>query len=119
MLADEKFASTPLAHVHENPLLSSVRNTYQSFWERREALGLSNPGSFENISREFQRDVSLTNFMFTGLRAEWTKPFSNSPIFHLSHQLSMGAQAMSPYTFSALYGTAKVRRNFGFLKTPN
>ncbi|KAL9594552.1 MAG: hypothetical protein Q9179_005347 [Wetmoreana sp. 5 TL-2023] len=107
-MADKKFASIPSAHVYENPLLSSIRNTYSSFWERREALGLSNPGTFENISREFQRDVSLTNFMFTGLRAEWNKPFSNSPIFQLSHQLSMGAQAMSPYTFSALYGSSSV-----------
>ncbi|KAL8694518.1 MAG: hypothetical protein Q9218_000848 [Villophora microphyllina] len=107
-MADDKFASTPAAYVYENPLTSTVRNTYRSFWEWRESLGLSNPGSFENINREFSRDVSLTNFMFTGMRAEWNKPISNSPIFQLSHQLSMGAQAMSPYTFSALYGTSKV-----------
>ncbi|KAL8873929.1 MAG: hypothetical protein Q9174_000676 [Haloplaca sp. 1 TL-2023] len=108
VMTDDKFVSTPAAHVHENPLLGSLRSIYQSVWDRRDALGLPNPGSFDNISREFSRDVSLSNFMFTGLRAEWSKPFSNSPIFHLSHQLSMGAQAISPYTFSALYGTSKV-----------
>ncbi|KAI4200647.1 MAG: hypothetical protein LQ350_003788 [Teloschistes chrysophthalmus] len=107
-MADDKFSSIPAAHVHENPLLSTIRTTYRSFWERRESLGLSNPGSYENINREFSRDVSLTNFMFAGLRAEWTKPISHSPFFQLSHQLSMGAQAMSPYTFSALYGTSNV-----------
>ncbi|KAL9587570.1 MAG: hypothetical protein Q9212_000147 [Teloschistes hypoglaucus] len=107
-MADDKFSSIPAAHVHENSLLSTIRTIYQSFWARRESLGLLNPGSYENINREFSRDVSLTNFMFTGLRAEWTKPISHSPFFQLSHQLSMGAQAMSPYTFSALYGTSNV-----------
>ena len=110
---DGKLASIPTGLVNDNALVSAVRNTYLSFLERRDALGLSNPGTFENINREVSRDVFLTNFMFTGLRAEWNKPISNSPIFQLSHQLSMGAQGMSPYTFSALYGSSKVGR---FLK---
>ncbi|KAL8882534.1 MAG: hypothetical protein Q9198_000482 [Flavoplaca austrocitrina] len=105
---DRRLASTPTGLVNDNALVSALRNTYLSFLERRDALGLSNPGVFENISREVSRDVLLTNFMFTGLRAEWNKPISNSPIFQLSHQLSMGAQGMSPYTFSALYGSSKV-----------
>lgn len=108
-MADEKFASIPSGLANDNALVSAIRNTYLSFIERRDALGLSNPGTFENINREVQRDVFLTNFMFTGLRAEWNKPISNNPIFQLSHQLSMGAQGMSPYTFSALYGSSKVR----------
>lgn len=106
---DGKLASIPTGLINDNALASAVRNTYLSFLERRDALGLSNPGTFENINREVSRDVLLTNFMFTGLRAEWNKPISNSPIFQLSHQLSMGAQGMSPYTFSALYGSSKVR----------
>ncbi|KAL8734478.1 MAG: hypothetical protein Q9166_001377 [cf. Caloplaca sp. 2 TL-2023] len=118
-MADEKMASIPTGLVNDNALVSAVRNTYLSFLERRDALGLSNPGTFENINREVSRDVFLTNFMFTGLRAEWNKPISNSPIFQLSHQLSMGAQGMSPYTFSALYGSSKGRwepRAFVFLQ---
>ena len=99
---DEKLAN-------DNALVSAIRNSYLSFLERRDALGLSNPGTFEGINREVSSNVLLTNFMFTGLRAEWNKPISNSPIFQLSHQLSMGAQGMSPYTFSALYGSSKVR----------
>ncbi|KAL8771344.1 MAG: hypothetical protein Q9209_003250 [Squamulea sp. 1 TL-2023] len=107
-MSDEKLASIPTGLVNDNALVSAVRNTYMSFLERRDALGLSNPGTFENINREVSKDVFLTNFMFTGLRAEWNKPISNSPIFQLSHQLSMGAPGMSPYTFSALYGSSKV-----------
>lgn len=107
-MADEKLASIPSGFANDNALVSAVRNTYLSFLERRDALGLSNPGTFENINREVQRDVFLTNFMFTGLRGEWSKPMSNNPIFQLSHQLSMGAQSLSPYTFSAFYGSSKV-----------
>ncbi|KAI4127825.1 MAG: hypothetical protein LQ338_003005 [Usnochroma carphineum] len=107
-MADDKMASLPTGFVGDNALVSAVRNTYLSLLARRDALGLSNPGTFENINREVSRDVSLNNFMFTGLRAEWNKPISNNPIFQLSHQLSMGAQGMSPYTFSALYGSNRV-----------
>lgn len=109
-MADEKLASMPTGLAGDNALVSAVRNTYLSFLERRDALRLSNPGTFENINREVSRDVFLTNFMFTGLRAEWNKPISNNPIFQLSHALSMGAQGMSPYTFSALYGSDRVIR---------
>ncbi|KAL8954340.1 MAG: hypothetical protein Q9193_007281, partial [Seirophora villosa] len=107
-MVDERPASIPVGWPGENALVSAIRNTYLSFSERRDALCLSNPGTFENLNREVSRDVYLTNFMFTGLRAEWNKPLSNNPIFQLSHQLSMGAQGISPYTFSALYGSSKL-----------
>ncbi|KAL8802197.1 MAG: hypothetical protein Q9182_003987 [Xanthomendoza sp. 2 TL-2023] len=108
-MANEKLTPLPIPLVNDNALLSAVRNTYLTYQERRDALGLSNPGTFENLNREVSRDVYLTNFMFTGLRAEWNKPISNSPIFQISHQLSMGAPgSMPPYTFSALYGSSRV-----------
>ncbi|KAI4119142.1 MAG: hypothetical protein LQ345_000910 [Seirophora villosa] len=110
-MVDEKPASIPVGWPGENALVSAIRNTYLSFSERRDALCLSNPGTFENLNREVSRDVYLTNFMFTGLRAEWNKPLSNNPIFQLSHQLSMGAQGISPYTFSALYGSSKASQS--------
>lgn len=71
-------------------------------------LGLSNPGTVENIAREVQKDVFLTNSMFTGLRAELTKPSSINPLFQVSHAFAMGSQGLPPYTFVALYGTSKV-----------
>lgn len=118
-MADEKIASIPIGFAGDNALVSAVRKTYLSFLERRDALGLSNPGTFENINREASRDVFLTNFMFSGLRAEWNKPISNNPIFQLSHQLSMGAQGMSPYTFSALYGSNRVGSNLEQCSAPD
>jgi mitochondrial import receptor subunit TOM40 len=91
-----------------NALFTILRDTYSSFSERRKALGLSNPGTVENIAREVQKDVFLTNSMFTGLRADLTKPSSINPLFQVSHAFSMGSQGLPPYTFLALYGTSKV-----------
>ena len=92
----------------ESTLVSTIQKIYLSFSERREALGLSNPGTVENIAREVQKDVFLNNYMFTGLRADLTKPFSVSPLFQVSHAFAMGSQGLPPYTFAALYGTPKV-----------
>ena len=85
-----------------------LRETYLALQERRRALGLSNPGTVDNIAREVQKDVFLQNSMFTGLRADITKAFSMSPLFQVSHAFAMGSQNLPPYTFAALYGTPKV-----------
>ena len=88
--------------------LDVVFNTYRSFQDRRDALGLSNPGAVEHISREVQRDVFLTNQTFSGLRAEMNKSFSINPLFQISHAFASGSQLLSPYTFLALFGTNNV-----------
>ncbi|GKT58736.1 mitochondrial import receptor subunit TOM40 [Colletotrichum tofieldiae] len=90
-----------------NPVANTLSDAINSFSERRAKLGLSNPGTTENLTREVQRDVLLTNYMFTGLRADLTKAFSMSPLFQVSHQFAMGDR-LNPYTFAALYGTSKV-----------
>ena len=95
--------------MNENPVMSAMRDTYTSLLERREALGLSNPGTVDNINREVQKDVFLTNYMFTGLRADLTKAFSMAPLFQVSHAFAMGSQGLPPYTFASLYGTNNVR----------
>jgi len=71
-------------------------------------LGLSNPGTVENIAREVQRDVFLNNSSFSGLRAELTKAFSAAPLFQVAHSLSMGSQVMPPYSYMVLYGSPRV-----------
>lgn len=86
----------------------SVQKAYQSFADRRNALGLSNPGTVEGVAREVQRDVLLNNLMFTGFRADLTKAFSTAPLFQTAHAFSMGAQGMPPYSFAALYGSPTV-----------
>jgi mitochondrial import receptor subunit TOM40 len=109
-MAPEKESS--LAFLSSNPLITTLLDTYKSFQARREALGLPNPGTVENIAREVQRDVFLTNYAFTGLRADLTKALSIGPLFQVSHAFSMGSQGLPPYTFAALYGTNKVSTLF-------
>lgn len=92
-----------------NGVFDGFLDAYYSFQDRRAALGLSNPGTVDNIAKEVQRDVFLTNQTFSGLRAELNKSFSISPLFQISHAFSAGSQQLSPYTFLALYGTANVR----------
>lgn len=108
-ITDEKLLSSETGVLMNNAVVVALRDTYSSFSRRREALGLSNPGTVENIAREVQKDVFLTNSMFTGLRADLTKPFSVNPLFQVSHAFAMGSQGLPPYTFAALYGTSKVR----------
>lgn len=116
-MADEKL--TTIGFMDENAVVSALRDTYLSFAERREALGLSNPGTFDNIAREVQKDVFLQNYMFTGLRADLTKAFSVAPLFQVSHAFSMGSQGLPPYTFATLYGTPKVSGLWKLVDTCN
>ncbi|RYP77035.1 hypothetical protein DL771_001325 [Monosporascus sp. 5C6A] len=97
----------PLGFLTSNPISNTVADAFRSFSDRRAQLGLSNPGTIESISKEVQREVSLTNYMHTGLRADLTKAVSISPLFQVSHQFALGEQ-MKPYAFAGLYGTNNV-----------
>ncbi|KAF2658642.1 hypothetical protein K491DRAFT_676240 [Lophiostoma macrostomum CBS 122681] len=92
----------------QNSVVSRIQDVFLSFQERRAALGLSNPGTVENIAKEVQRDVFLNNLSFSGLRADLTKAFGVAPLFQVSHALSMGSQALPPYSYGVLYGSPKV-----------
>lgn len=102
---------TPLGLLYNNPITAAMADTYTSFSERRAALGLSNPGTVDDIAREVQRGVFLNNYTFSGLRADLMKAFSISPLFQVSHGFASGSQGLPPYTFSALYGTNKVSQH--------
>ena len=108
VMESEKSTHTALDLLTRNPVVSRLQDVYASFTERREALGLPNPGTVENIAKEVQRDVFMNNLSFSGLRADLTKAFSVAPLFQVSHALSMGSQAQPPYTYAALYGSPKV-----------
>lgn len=95
--------------AHTGPF-GRLQDAYAAFQERREALGLANPGTVESIAREVQRDVFLNNSSFSGLRAELTKAFSAAPLFQVAHSLSMGSQLQPPYSYMVLYGSPRVRR---------
>lgn len=107
-MGDAKSGSLLPAFLEDNAVLKPLRDIYTSFSERRTSLGLSNPGTVENIAREVQKDVFLTNGMFTGLRADFTKPLGINPLFQYTHAFSMGTQGIPPYNFSALFGNQKV-----------
>lgn len=96
--------------------LDPLVDIYRAFQERRAALGLSNPGTVDQIAKEVQRDVFLTNQSFSGLRAELSKSFSMLPLFQISHAFASGSQLLSPYTFLALYGTNNVRQYHSILR---
>ena len=105
-MADAK--AGPLSFLTNNALASSLADTYTAFSARRKALNLSNPGTVENIARETQKSVLCSAFMFQGLRADFQKVFSLSPLFRLQHGFQMGPNVSSPYNLMALYGTSRV-----------
>lgn len=98
-----------LGAVSDNALVSSVHKLYSFFSEKRDALGLSNPGTVDRVASEVQRDVFLNSHMFTGLRADIQKSLAVFPMFQTSHAFSMGSQSLPPYQFLATFGTPKVR----------
>lgn len=91
-----------------NALFRYVADVYTSFADRRAALGLSNPGNIEGISREVHRDVLLSTSAFTGLRADISYTHSANPLFQTSHSLASGMQELPPYNYATMYGTASV-----------
>ncbi|KAF2084627.1 hypothetical protein K490DRAFT_59429 [Saccharata proteae CBS 121410] len=94
--------------VTNNAAVSKLQSLYNAYHEKREALGLSNPGTVDDIAKEVQRGVFLNNLTFSGLRADITKAFSVAPLFQVSHAFSMGSKGLPPYTYAALYGSPKV-----------
>lgn len=109
MASLEKADLQALDLLTNNTVFRKLQSYYSSYSDRRDALGLSNPGTIDNISKEVQRDVFLNNLAFSGLRADLTKAFSVAPLFQVSHALSMGSQGLPPYAYAALYGSPKVR----------
>jgi len=100
--------ASPLAFLTDNTIVAALTDGYARFAEKRKALGLTNPGTVDNINREVQKDVLLSNFMFQGLRCDLQKIFSVAPLFRLQHGFAMGSQALPPWQLMALYGTPKV-----------
>ncbi|KAJ5936478.1 Mitochondrial import receptor subunit tom40 [Penicillium verhagenii] len=98
--------TSSLSFLTENPAAAAIKDAYTSFSDRRALLNLPNPGTVDGLAREVQKDVLLTNFMFTGLRADLTKVFGMSPLFRVSHAFAMGGSGnMPPYNFSTMPST--------------
>ena len=86
-----------------NPISSYLIDTYNNIHAHRQTLSLVNPGTIENLSKEVSRDVFLTQYFFTGLRADLNKTFAFNPAFQTSHTFSMGSESLPNYAFSALF----------------
>lgn len=85
-----------------NPVFSYLNDVYTNISQHRQSLGLTNPGTVENLTKEVNRDVFLNQHFFQGLRADLNKSFSFDPAFQTSHAFSIGGD-LPPYAFSALY----------------
>ncbi|KAJ6145173.1 Mitochondrial import receptor subunit tom40 [Penicillium chermesinum] len=82
--------SSSLSLFTENPAAAVIKDAFNSFSERRAQLNLPNPGTVDNLAREVQKEVMLTNFMFSGIRADLTKVFGMSPLFRVFMQGNLG-----------------------------
>lgn len=105
---DEPSSGGVFSFLTDNAISSIISDTYQNLSERRKLMGLSNPGSVERIASEVQRDVLLTNHMFSGLRCDLQKFFSISPMFRLQHGFAMGSNVLPPWQLLAMYGNSRV-----------
>lgn len=105
---DEKQSYDSVGNGSSGSIMTTIRDTFAAFQSQRESLGLTNPGTVDNVAKEVQRDVFLNNLTFSGLRAELTKAFSVSPMFQVCHSFAQGNQQMPPYVLMALYGTNRV-----------
>jgi len=108
VVVEEPSSGGVFSFLTDNAISSIVTDTYQNLSDRRKLMGLSNPGSVERIASEVQRDVLLTNHMFSGLRCDLQKFFSISPMFRLQHGFAMGSNVLPPWQLLAMYGNSRV-----------
>ena len=107
-LVEEKPPSSALGFLTDNAIASTIYDAYSSLQTRRKALGLDNPGTVDGINREVQREVLLSNYMFSGLRCDLQKMFSISPLFRMQHGFAIGSPALPSWQMIAIYGTSSV-----------
>lgn len=101
-------SSSPLSFLTNNAITAAINDTYENLSIRRKAMGLTNPGTVEGLAREVQREVLLTNYMFSGLRCDLQKLLSISPIFRMQHGFAMGSNVLPPWQMLAMYGNSRV-----------
>ena len=101
----EKPPSSSPSFLTDNVISATISDAYYNLQIRRKALGLDNPGTVEGINREVQRDVLLSNYMFSGLRCDLQKMFSVSPVFRMQHGFAIGSPALPPWQMIVMYGT--------------
>src|SRR5579871_2813840 len=88
-----------------NFVTQSVKLYAKQFSDWREELGLQNPGTLEGLHKEVQRDVFITNYAFSGLKADIARSFCANPLFQVQHSFSAGSSAAAPWSFLCMYAT--------------
>ncbi|QRV85753.1 import receptor subunit tom40 [Ceratobasidium sp. AG-Ba] len=98
--------SSPLAAFASatSPFVSS----YGRFASWRAGLGLSNPGTTENMQKEVKM-THATNHLFDGARADLSKALSFNPAFQVTHSFNLAS-----YTNPATYNFGAVFANGDF-----
>jgi len=84
------------------------RDWHQSLNDWRDRLGLQSPGTSEGLHKEVQTGVFLTNYMFSGMKADLGRSFSANPLFQVQHSFSAGSSQAAPWSFLSLYATDNV-----------
>jgi Eukaryotic porin len=86
----------------------SFRQHIARFTDWHNELGLEFPGNIETVHKEVQRDVFLTNYAFSGMKADLSRNFCANPLFQVSHSFAAGSSQSPPYSFVGLYATDNV-----------
>ncbi|KAI0062260.1 hypothetical protein BV25DRAFT_1945387 [Artomyces pyxidatus] len=105
---DIAFVPSSSSSAPSFPALSPLQNAYNRFSTWRSSLGLTNPGSVENLQKEV-KNTHLTNFIFDGARADLMKGLSMDPAFQVTHSFSLASQTMPPsYSFGAVFANQQL-----------
>ncbi|KAG8707088.1 translocase of outer mitochondrial membrane [Ceratobasidium sp. 394] len=111
----EKASPVPLAPtppetvVTSSPLAafagaaSPFVNSYGRFASWRAGLGLTNPGTIENMQKEVKM-THATNHLFDGARADLSKALSFNPAFQVTHSFNLASYTQpATYNFGAVF----------------
>ncbi|KAG0682836.1 translocase of outer mitochondrial membrane [Pichia californica] len=89
-----------------NPVSQFLSSVSQTIIQHRNSLDLVNPGIMENINKEISKDVFLSLYQFTGLKADINKTFSMNPAFQIAHSFAIGSKLPS-YSFTSIIANDK------------
>ncbi|CCO31036.1 Mitochondrial import receptor subunit TOM40 AltName: Full=Mitochondrial import site protein ISP42 [Rhizoctonia solani AG-1 IB] len=78
-------------------------NTYSRFASWKADLGLTSPGTVENLQKEVKM-THTTNHIFDGARADLSKALSFNPAFQVTHSFNLASYNNPPtYNFGAVF----------------
>ncbi|CAE6443885.1 unnamed protein product [Rhizoctonia solani] len=101
--------SSPLAAFAS--AASPFVSTYGRFTSWKAGLGLTNPGTTENMQKEVKM-THTTNHLFDGARADLSKALSFNPAFQVTHSFNLASYTNpATYNFGAVFANGDVANN--------